>query len=286
MGWTVSKERRVVRTIFFAAIAAGINLAAQNPAPGRGGPPPRRAPAYPERPSADPAMLERGKASYGVNCNFCHGSDARGGEGGPNLIRSQLVLDDQTGELIGPVVQNGRPDQGMPSFKMTNAQVADIAAYIHSFKVSGNEESRMLPPSVLVGDAKAGEAYFKSKCGSCHSVTGDLKGIGSRIPDAKLLQNTFLMPGGGGRGPVAPVKVPPTTVTVTAGGKKTEGTLLKIDDFVVTLTEPDGTQRSFRRDGDSPKVELHDPLLPHRNLLPTYADKDIHNLTAYLVTVK
>src|SRR5271170_5243759 len=118
------------------AVAAG-----QNPAPGRGGPPTPRPSAYPTRPPADPGMLERGRAAYGVNCNFCHGSDARGGEGGPNLIRSQLVLDDQNGELIGPVVQNGRPDQGMPSFKMTNAQVADIAAYIHNFKVSGNEES-------------------------------------------------------------------------------------------------------------------------------------------------
>jgi cytochrome c oxidase cbb3-type subunit III len=231
-------------------------------------------------------MLERGRAAYGVNCNFCHGSDARGGEGGPNLLRSQLVLDDQNGELIAPVVQNGRPDQGMPKFNMTNAQIADVAAYIHNFKVGGYDESRMVPPSVLVGDAKAGEAYFKLKCASCHSATGDLKGIGSRITDAKLMQNTFLMPGGGGRGPAAPVKVSPTTVTVTVAGKKTEGTLVRIDDFTVTLNEADGTQRTFRRDGDTPKVELHDPLQPHRNLLPAYTDKDIHNLTAYLVTVK
>jgi len=262
------------------------NLAAQNPAGGRGAPATPRVPAFPQRAPADPAMLERVKASYVVNFNFCHGSDGRGGEGGPNLLRSQLVLDDQNGELIAPVVQNGRPDQGMPSFKMTNAQVAEIAAYIHSFKVLGSDASRMTPPTVVVGDAKAGEAYFKTKCAACHSVTGDLKGIGSKIADAKLLQNAFLMPGGGGRGAAAPVKVPPTTVTVTIGGKKTEGTLVMIDDFVVTLTESDGTQRSFRRDGDVPKVEIHDPLLPHRNLLPTYADKDIHNLTAYLVTVK
>jgi mono/diheme cytochrome c family protein len=272
----------VVAIMSFALGAAG-----QNPAPGRGGAPAPRPSAYPTRPPADPATLERGRAAYGVNCNFCHGSDARGGEGGPNLLRSQLVLDDQNGELIAPVVLNGRPDQGMPKFNMTNAQIADVAAYIHNFKVGGYDESRMTPPSVLVGDAKAGEAYFKSKCGACHSVTGDLKGIGSRIADAKVLQNTFLMPGGGGgRGPAAPVKVPPTTVTVTAAGKKTEGTLVRIDDFTVTLTEADGTQRTFRRDGDTPKVELHDPLQPHRNMLPTYTDKDIHNLTAYLVTVK
>src|SRR5271154_5374227 len=121
--------------MFLAAIAMETNLAAQNPAAGRGAPaPPRRAPAYPERPPADSAMLERGRATYGVNCNFCHGSDARGGEGGPSLLRSELVLDDQNGELIAPVVQNGRPDQGMPKFNLTNAQIAEVAAYIHNFK--------------------------------------------------------------------------------------------------------------------------------------------------------
>jgi len=272
--------RLIFPTLFLAAIAA-----AQNPAAGRGPATPRPS-AYPTRPPADPGVLERGKATYGVNCNFCHGSDARGGEGGPSLLRSELVLSDQNGELIAPVVQNGRPDLGMPKFNLTNAQIAEVAAYIHNFKVSGNEGARMIPPSILAGDAKAGEAYFNAKCAACHSVSGDLKGIGSRIPDAKMLQNTFLMPGGGGRGPAAPVKVPPATVSVTVAGKKAEGTLVKIDDFVVTLTDAEGTQRTFRRDGDNPKVEIHDPLLPHRNLLPTYADKDIHNLTAYLVTVK
>src|ERR1700731_3304054 len=146
---------------------------------GRGAGP--RPPAFPAHAPADPATIERGKALYGVNCNFCHGSDARGGEGGPNLLRSEMVLNDRNGETIAPVVQNGRPDQGMPKFPMTMAQISDIAAYIHSFKVGGYDVSRMTPPSILVGDAKAGQAYFNSKCASCHSVTGDLKGIGSRV---------------------------------------------------------------------------------------------------------
>ncbi len=247
--------------------------------------------AYPTRPPADPAALARGRALYGVHCNFCHGSDARGGEGGPNLLRSQLVLSDRSGETIAPVVQNGRPDQGMPKFPMTLAQISDIAAYIHSFKVGGYDISRMVPLSILVGDAKSGAETFRSKCGSCHSVTGDLKGIGARITDAKTLQNNFLMPGVGGGfgGPQRPVltHVPPTTVTVTLpSGEKVEGVLGRIDDFVVTLRQTDGVTRSIRRDGDTPKVEIHDPLQPHKDLLPTYTDKEIHDLTAYLVTVK
>jgi mono/diheme cytochrome c family protein len=234
--------------------------------------------------------VDRGKALFSVHCSFCHGSDARGGEGGPNLIRAQLVLNDQNGELITPVVQNGRPDQGMPRIDLSTAQVADIAAYIHSFRVGGYDPSRERPPSIVVGDAKAGEAYFGSKCGSCHSVTGDLKGFAAKFADPKALQQTWLMPGGGrgGFGAAAPVvNVPPTTVTVTfADGKKVEGRLGRIDDFLVTLTEADGTLRTIRRDGDTPNVEIHDPLVPHKELLRTYTDKDIHDVTAYLVTVK
>jgi mono/diheme cytochrome c family protein/small nuclear ribonucleoprotein (snRNP)-like protein len=233
-------------------------------------------------------MIDRGRALYGVNCQFCHGSDARGGEGGPNLLRSELVLNDLTGELIGPVIQNGRIDQGMPKFPMTNAQVADIAAFIHNFRVAGYDASRMKPPTILVGDAAAGEAYFKTKCASCHSVTGDLKGIGAKYAEPRDLQQTFVMPGGGGRGRGATgANVLPTTVTVTLGsGQKVEGRLVRVDDFIVTLADADGTQQTFRRDGDKPKIEIHDPLQPHKALLGVYSDKDIHNLTAYLVTVK
>ena len=258
---------------------------------GRGGGGGGFANAYPQHAAGDPAAIERGKAIYGVQCAFCHGSDARGGEGGPNLLRSELVLNDQKGELIAPVVQNGRVDAGMPKFPLTNAQIEDIAAFVHSFRVSGYDASRHSPPTILVGDSKAGEAYFQQKCASCHSVTGDLKSIGVKFEDPKLLQNFFLMPGGGrggigGRG-AAPSHVPPTTVTVTyAGGQKLEGTLNRIDDFIVTLTQPDGTQRTVRRDGDTPKVEIQDPLKPHKDLLPLYTDKNVHDLTAYLVTVK
>src|SRR4051812_31099356 len=90
---------------------------------------------YPTRPPGDPAAIERGKALYGVNCQFCHGADTRGGDSGPSLLRSGLVLDDQKGELIGPVVRAGRP--GMPKFTLTDDQVADIAAFVHTFRAAG-----------------------------------------------------------------------------------------------------------------------------------------------------
>jgi cytochrome c oxidase cbb3-type subunit 3 len=277
-----ANARKWTRILFAIAIAG--HVMAQTPPAARAGRP--RPAAYPDRPPADPESLARGKALYGVHCNFCHGSDARGGEGGPNLLRSELVLNDQKGELIAPVVQNGRGE--MPKLNLTTEQISDVATFIHGFRVGGYDVSRMVPPSILVGDAKAGEAVFKTKCASCHSVTGDLKGIASKIPDPKMLQNTFLMPGGGGRGGRGgSPDVSPTTVTVTqASGQKAEGRLVRIDDFIVTLTDADGMQRTFRRDGDTPKVEIHDPLKPHRDLLPIYTDQEIHNLTSYLVTVK
>jgi len=243
---------------------------------------------YPLRPPGDPAAIERGRALYGVNCTFCHGPDIRGGDGGPSLLRAATVLDDQNGELIAPVVKNGRADRGMPKFSFTDAQIADIVAFVHSFVAAGYDASRIKPPSILVGDAKAGEAYFARTCGSCHSATGDLRGYASKFTDEKQLQQTWLMPGSGGRGAApVPLNVPPTRVTVTLkSGEKVEGVLDRLDDVVVSLTEADGTHRSFRTEGDTPKVEVHDPLQPHRDLLKKYADSDIHNVTAYLATLK
>jgi cytochrome c oxidase cbb3-type subunit III len=247
--------------------------------------------AYPQHPPGDPAAIERGKATYGVQCSFCHGSDARGGEGGPNLIRAEIVLRDQNGETIAPVVQNGRPDRGMPKFDLNTAQIADIAAFIHSFRVAGYDVSRDRPPSIVVGNAAAGEAYFKTTCAGCHAATGDLKGLATKISDPRALQQAWLMPGGGGRGGRGggggALAVAPVTVTVTmANGQKLEGRMERIDDFLVTLVDAEGTSHTIRRDGDTPKVEIHDPLEPHKKLLRTYTDKDIHNLTAYLVTLK
>jgi mono/diheme cytochrome c family protein len=250
-------------------------------------------PAYPDRPKASQDVLDRGKAVYGVSCAFCHGSDAGGGEVGPNLLRSSVVLEDKSGELIAPIVHGSRVDKGMPRVDITDAQLSDVVSWLHSLKVASRTDPNENHIDIVRGDAKAGEAYFQKTCASCHSVTGDLQGFASKVPNPKTLQQTWMLPGGaGGRGPLAPppiagLHVPSTTVTVTLPkGEKVTGTLVRIDDFYVGLTQPDGIVRGFSRLGDTPKVELHDPLAAHRELLHTYKDKDIHDLTAYLVTLK
>src|ERR1700748_3974564 len=114
-----------------------------------------------DRPPDDPESVARGKQVFSVNCSFCHGSDGRGGEGGPNLLRSPMVLNDQKGEIIAAVVLNGRVDKRMPKFNLPRDSVSDIAAYLHSIKVS--RMSNFTPRMVLVGDASAGKAYFNGK---------------------------------------------------------------------------------------------------------------------------
>jgi cytochrome c oxidase cbb3-type subunit 3 len=245
------------------------------------------APAYPVRLAADPAMAQHGKQLFAAKCGFCHGSDARGGESGPNLIRSQLVLDDRHGELIAPVIHDGRIALGMPKFKMADGDISDIVAFLHNEPRKDRGAAPSAPINIVVGDAKAGEAYFNGpgKCSTCHSVSGDLAGIGSRY-EPKTLQN-LVVSGGGGRRRNIDSHATPITVTVTVGsGQKYEGKLDHLDAFDVALTGSDGVYRSFAIKGSTPKVEVHNPLQPHLDMLPNFKDADIHNLTAYLVTVK
>jgi len=240
--------------------------------------------AYPQRSPGDPAAIERGKGLYGANCVFCHGADARGGDGGgPNLTRSTLVLEDQKGERLAPVIREGRGS--MPRFQLTDAQIADIAEFLHSFPVSSRSGPSTI--NIVVGDAKKGEAYVAVTCARCHT-TAALKTFATKLPDPKMLQQMWLMPGNpGGRGGAAPIPAPPITVTVTlASGKTFTGELSRVDDFTVSLKQADGTHRTFRTEAAGIKVDIHDPLTPHKELLRLYSDADIHNVTAYLVSLR
>jgi mono/diheme cytochrome c family protein len=240
---------------------------------------------YPVQPPPSPEVAARGKALWEAACASCHASDLRGTNKGINLVRDQLVMDDQKGELIGKFLEQPHAAGSVPKTTWTAQQISDVAAYMHTFFQYMNIT---LPAgSVLVGNAGAGEAWVKAHCLSCHGLTGkgpsasSLAGIGSRISDPKALQNRFVS-GGGGRGGAARV-----TVTVTMpGGKTVTAPLVHKDDFEIVIQDPDGVTRSIPRNGDTPKIEVHDPLQGHRDLWLVYTDKDIHDVTAYLVTLK
>ena len=239
-------------------------------------------------------QIAHGKALYDINCRACHGADLRGGDmGGPNLLRSQVALGDKAGELIVPIIDGARQQAGMPAIGISTPDAEAVAAFVRSvvgtIGVQGMPPSAgREPPSILLGNANEGKAFFSAKCSGCHSATGDLAGIATRISDPKDLQTLWVGAGRRSerRGPLNP-STPPAIAKITfASGEIITGELLHIDDFLVSIKLPDDSIRSFRRNGDDPKVEISDPLEAHRALLHEYTDKDIHDVTAYLVTLK
>jgi len=241
-------------------------------------------------------VVVRGKSLYEANCATCHAPDLRGTGKGANLLRSGIALSDQHGEKIGPSLKIHSPAITLP-----DTDSVAVAEYIHS--VHATMSGQGSPPgrnptnielNVLVGDAKAGETYFAAACSKCHSVTGDLKGIGGKFPDARALQNAWVSGSsaafggfGGGRGGAAGAGNP-ATVTM-ADGSKIEGTLVRRDDWLVILTLADGTRKSIARNNGVPKVDVKDPKDPHKTMVLELDDPDnkkMHDVTAYLSTVK
>jgi cytochrome c oxidase cbb3-type subunit 3 len=233
-----------------------------------------------EPPKIDEAAVARGKTAFQSNCGFCHGEDARGGRA-PDLIRSTLVNHDEGGNLIAPVIRNGRPDKGMPAFPALKAnEIDDIVAFLHNSAHealhSGHVSSDYPLEKLLTGNAAAGKAYFNGPggCVKCHSVTGDLAGIAKKYSPVDLQQHM-----------VYPARAAaPTAVVTTADGKKYEGEVKRNDEFTIAIAGKDGWFRSWPR--SDVKVEIDDPLAGHRKLMERYTDADIHNLFAYLETLK
>jgi len=234
-----------------------------------------------QTPQADSQVAaERGKKVFTQACAFCHGADATGARG-PDLVRSPLVAHDVKGDLIGEVVRNGRPDKGMPPMPSTPDQISDIAAYLHA-RAKEAIESSGVPGSypvekLLTGNAEKGKTFFEGAggCKNCHSPTGDFAGI-SRKYSAIELEAHMLYPDD------KPVQA---TITLPSG-EQISGVISHLDDFVVSIRVGDksGWYRSFRR--NSVKLELHDPLAAHRELLPKLTQDDLHNLFAYIYSLK
>jgi cytochrome c oxidase cbb3-type subunit 3 len=222
---------------------------------------------------------QRGQQQYKKSCSFCHGASADGGAEGPSLIRSALLRHDNNGDLIGPVIHEGRPEKGMPPIPLTPAQIADTVAFLHAQLKRLDRTSPGKPPRdhytmdvLLTGNAEAGKKYFEGACAACHSPTGDLAGIAKKFAPADL-QTRFLYPIG-----------KPSAVTVTlASGAQVQGTLVTMDAFFVSMKDADGWPHSWPL--SAVKVEVKDPLAAHRVLLKKITNADIHNLFGYLVTL-
>jgi cytochrome c oxidase cbb3-type subunit 3 len=232
----------------------------------------------------DAGAIQRGNEIYRPSCGFCHGLDARGAAG-PDLERSLVVLNDNRGEALGAFLKSGRPNAGMPAFANFSAeQTADIAAFLHA-KIEESRARKSIDVSaIVVGNAVEGAAFFngEGKCSTCHNPNTDFKGIGGKY-DPFVLQGRIINPRGGRGAP--PIK--PSTVRVTLpSGQIATGRLVAVNDFSVTLIDGSGVRRTFTRDNEVPKVEISDPYQAHIDNFLKMTDKHMHDLTAYLVTLK
>jgi mono/diheme cytochrome c family protein len=246
-----------------------------------------------QSPRADPAAVERGRPLFGAQCGFCHGTNARGGANGPDLTRSTLVQEDDNGRQIGAFARAGRPDRGMPKFDLSDPAFADIAAFLHGEIRAAVERNAYKILDILVGDPKAGAAFFAGAggCTRCHRADGDLKGVGARY-DPSTLQARLLVPRGNGArgGPPLPAYRQKNAVRATItlpNGKTVTGAVVRVTDFEATIFDPaTETTRSFLRNGDQPRVVVIDPLQAHMDMLSKWNDTDMHNVTAYLAGLK
>ncbi len=299
-------------------LCAGVLLPAQEPAgrggaagqaPGRGAVAPGQPSAVPQiarSPVVDPAAHDRGRALWASHCIDCHGSQARGSDTGPNIIRTKIVNFDRSaavaGSVLGPFLKAGHRTQSQkPSASFTNEEVVALANFLRQ---RVNDTMRGSPlftvGDIVVGDPKAGEAYFNGEggCATCHNATTrNLAGVATRIPAPVDLQQRMLFPGGGGRGrgrgarggpPDAAAAADRNAVTVTiapASGSAISGVLVEESDFYITLRESDGIVRVVRR-APGMKVTKTNPLQAHIGLLDRIGDKQIHDLVAYLETLK
>lgn len=228
---------------------------------------------------ATSANVEAGRTQFRQTCGFCHGPDARGASG-PDLIRSPLVNRDVDGNLIGSVIRNGRPEKGMPAFHLSDAEIRNIADFLHAESKVAASVARRIPTEyplekLLVGNANDGKEFFNGTghCNQCHSPDRDLAHIASKYKPFDL-QTRIAFPSGA---------VPRVKVTDNSG-KTFAGEQVYADEFLISLRDKDRVVHTFQR--DRVKVEIDNPLAAHERLLHTYTDKNIHDLFAYLETLK
>jgi cytochrome c oxidase cbb3-type subunit III len=230
-----------------------------------------------ERKSYPVALVQSGDALFQQNCSFCHGRNAGGGAGGTDLRGSKLVTEDVDGDKIGAVVRSGRPEKGMPHFDFSDQQIASLMAFIHTQQNNALTWGRRSVDvsDLQTGNVEAGRKYFYGVggCANCHSPTGDLAGVASRY-DGLALEQQMLYPRN------AKSKV---AVTLTSG-QTIKGSLEYLDEFTVGMIDLTGAYRSWR--ASDVKYSVDAPVNAHVELLGKYSDDDVHNLIAYLQTLR
>jgi cytochrome c oxidase cbb3-type subunit 3 len=227
----------------------------------------------------DKEAAGRGAPLYQQSCAFCHGPQARGATG-PSLITSDEVLGDDHGERLAPFLKKGRPEKGMPAYAtMTDDQLKDIAEFmrLQVEEVANRGAYRVL--NILVGDATKGQAYVAAHCMSCHTAA-TFAHIGSKFRSPEQLQRGWIWPATSGDNSLAIT----ATVKMPHGGA-ISGRVTEVSDFRITVVDGAGQTHTIDR-VPGVEVQMKDPLAAHQQLILTLANDDMHNVTAYLETLK
>ena len=279
-----------MRSVWFSVVAAAWVVSALTTVA-------QQRPAVSGRPPVDAVAHDRGQGIWARECIDCHGSQARGSEKGPNVIRTKTVNYDRSseppGSVLGPFLKAGHSTMsGKASASFTPDEVVGLA---HFLRQRVNDTMRGSPlftvGDIVVGDRAAGEAFFKGagKCESCHtSTTRSLAGIGSRVPAPVDIQQRMMFPAIAPRGQGAGPGANPNAVTVTItpeSGPAIAGVLVEQSNFFVTARFDDGTVRSVRRTPGM-NVVVTNPFQAHIDLLDVVTDTEMHDLVAYLVSLK
>ena len=228
-------------------------------------------------------QIQAGEVRFASQCGFCHGRDAAGGETGPDLTRSAMVAEDTRGDKIGPLLRAGRAERGMPSFELTAAELGALVAFIHNqktkFDTLGGGRRSVDAADLATGNADAGRRYFLGEggCFRCHSASGDLAGIGSRYQGLPLLRR-MLYPSG------QPAPAPPKAFLTLPAGQTVSASLAGQDEFTITVVDPEGARQTYEKSAVKSRVD--DPMSAHFDQLGKYTDLDMHNVYAYLETLK
>jgi len=230
-------------------------------------------------PEPDRAAAARGAPLFQQNCGFCHGPQARGAEG-PSLITSDVVLGDDHGEHLVAFLKIGRPDKGMPSFAgLPDGQLKDIAEFLHLQVEDVANRGTYQVLNILVGDPAKGQAYVAAKCMSCHTA-GTFAHIAGKFRSPDQLQRGWVWPTRPADNSLA------ITATVkTADGATFSGRVTQVSDFRITVVDEGGQTHVVER-GAGVDVQTNDPLAPHQAMIMTLTNEDMHNVTAYLETLK
>lgn len=118
-----------------------------------------------EQVAQDPQALKMGGRLFASNCSVCHGSDAKGAYGFPNLTDHDWLWGGEP-ETIKTTIMGGR-QAAMPAWRdvMGEEGIRNVAGYVRTLA------GRDIPEGINV-DIEQGQKLFAANCVACHGSEG------------------------------------------------------------------------------------------------------------------